>query len=112
MSMISFPILIETITVRIGQDYLIMGSGMVFFVVQVSSAVNVYLFGVILNSEEEVDTIYCIYYGVALITVAYILTFISDIFENKPFVKKRSNVSQSQSSPSIKDTVKVQLNSK
>jgi hypothetical protein len=77
-SLICFPLLIEEVAKRIGDDYLVLGTGMIFSVAQIFSAVLVYALGIVMNGERKIQTLYALTICIFVAALSNLLVSYSD----------------------------------
>ena len=84
-NLIAFPLLIEFIAKRIGSEYLVMGTGMLFFISQGCTAVSSYLMGLITNSQTQISTLFALTLPIGIALIGLGLSVMADINMGKKF---------------------------
>ena len=74
-NLIGFPLLIEKIAKRVGKDYLIMGTGMIFFISQMFTALSAYIVGIIMNSKTKISTMWGLSVPIFVAFIGFFFSF-------------------------------------
>jgi len=72
-NLVGFPLMIEQIAKRIGKQYLVMGTGLVFFLSQGFTSLSAYIVGIITDSQTKISTMWALVVPiiVALLGIAF-----------------------------------------
>jgi len=76
--MISFPIVLELITQRLGDRLLVLGTGIVMWFNQLFTALNSYVLGIVLDGKRKIDVDWSIVIVSAVCALVLVLASISE----------------------------------
>ena len=85
-TMVSFPLIVEVISNRIGSKFLAVGTGMVYFLSQTIFSVLLYISGFFLNAETERASLQGLMLSISVLVIIYILSTIANFKSKKAFI--------------------------
>jgi 4-amino-4-deoxy-L-arabinose transferase-like glycosyltransferase len=100
----AFPLLLEMIAKRIHTEYLVMGTGLVFFISQGFTALASFVVGLITNSQTKISTLWALSVAVIVALIGFALSVFAEWHSAKPFDPK---VISSSAEPKKKGTINV-----
>lgn len=91
---VAFPLLIERTAKRIGENYIIVGTGMIYYFSQISNASTFYILGILMNDEARIETLYALIFTLGATFLGFIFAIIADFNTIKTFGVDRRNTMQ------------------
>lgn len=82
---VAFPLLVERITKRIGENYIIVGTGMIYYISQISNASTFYILGFLMNGEARIETLYALTFVLGATFFGFICAVFADFKIDKIF---------------------------
>lgn len=71
-----------------GKHFLVLGTGMIFFVSQMFTAVSAYVVGIIMNSKTKMSTIWGLSVPVVIGLTGFLCSLSAEYYEKTPFKAK------------------------
>lgn len=84
-SLITFPLIIEEVSKRVGHDYVNVGTGMIFFFAQLTTASLTYFLGFVMDEETKISTIFTLQIGIFGYFLSFFLSVLADCLSSRPF---------------------------
>lgn len=84
-NLVGFPLMIELIAKRIGKQYLVMGTGLVFFLSQGFTSLSAYVVGLITDSQTRISTIWALVVPIIVALLGTAFSVYADVHFKKQF---------------------------
>ena len=97
MAMISYPLMIEEISKRVGKAYISVGTGMVFFLSQALTSILIYMLGFIMNSGTKISSLYVLLVGAGSVCFVFMMSIVADCSEKTDKYGASKEMSKSES---------------
>lgn len=82
----SFPLMVEQISKRLGAEYIMFGTSMVYFLAQALAASIVQILGYVMRRKTRISSLYAILIAMTFITVSYLCSVVADFRYFTPFM--------------------------
>lgn len=79
--------MIEQIVKRIGKQYLVMGTGLVFFLSQGFTSLSAYIVGLITDSQTKMSTMWALVVPIVVALIGIVFSVYADVHSKKGFAK-------------------------
>lgn len=86
-NLVGFPLMIEQIAKRIGKQYLVMGTGLVFFLSQGFTSLSAYIVGLITDSQTKMSTMWALVVPIIVALLGIAFSVYAEIHIKKNFSK-------------------------
>ena len=84
-NLIAFPVLLETVADRVGEDYLVLAIGMIYFMSQLILSFLPIVNGKIMNSERRIDIMFSFLVSITIFFLGMLFALWADIKKYEHF---------------------------
>lgn len=83
--LVSFPLMVEEVSKRVGHDYVNSATGMVYFLAQFLTAFITYILGFVMDEGTEISTGFTLVIASGGLSVSFIFGVLADCLKGRKF---------------------------